>query len=1115
MKLIKKPDFVWVWAFFKFITNNFASDVPYRDSTKSAVEQEKFDFMRTNNNPDDVSNDYKNFNFSIQIDTGQKYLSEVKFATINREKFDVEFFKQLKVLEIALNYKNLRLSDEMFEKIKLIQKITKRDRIVSFYEIPIDLSNNQIRNVSFIEVIYRPFSDSPVFNYFFYDGVSKKSFPKFLKVKEMRSGGVLALSKEKENFYFIKFSDLLTTESLESVAVSFSMLVDIKKSEFSWLSDFKHLDFNESYNNNNFISVAAIDSFDRVFFGEFNSDVIRNGKQKWEKATFIRLDNWWDSIYSNSIDYFKINDVSGLYVSSMTKRLNEKNEFYGNLLIATSAESVSLQLPQEKTSGDVGASVFIDPISEHARDLKDLLISYITSQNRNNNNLRPANNNGFVIMIDPHTLTFRRKENKRSYLTHNGIIPLTFAFDAILSVSSDLDLENFIRDAYLISKSFVRIRLIMYDITLYKNYDDLFSLYTAGGLYIDNKLATHNLRNRKDIKPMVVDIELTYDEALAVFADPLGVQVEIAQPNYDGFYYSFDKLPDYVYQKKEKQGYFRNSSWDWGFYFNNSDESGRENNEIQRDIKKIMDKNVFFPQYIPIIIRKDKKIIKVFKWKNTKGYYDFKTKKYDDETGHFGFDPTLPSDKQLGYFGALINDMEIRFQFDFYYNGFNEVKPNRGQVFKIAIREHKDSKNGLIFEKDKVVDDIQKTSQGLVLSSNEIYLPIKKQGQWHLYCFDNSTKISEANRVEPTQARYVFNYSDYLNNIEGIKLLRIQTDDGRYGNFISVINNKIFGIHVESTSPGFIYKVNCGFQQIDEATSEYGCSVGVDSVNLSQFIHYHLPDGFNFRVDFLAVFKENYINKLLYFNDNRYTFYNFQWDSRPHNFSNNPYLFNSNENWETLAEEFNLSHYFSNDLLAGGRVRDVYIKDNNLVVVCQIPKNSLNIAKQDENVKVIKLISNNSHEALEVPVSILKTSHDDYFISLHFKFNWLDIQAPNETMANEFTKLWKDQNNRDIFKMVNYKITYYGESEKPQLREGSLKTSNYIVDGNKLKIVFPLILRKRNYSQRFTDLCFGNKETDTWYKTDFQPFVLEANQPDQYQIATQVLEYNRIPINKE
>ncbi|MCU9936938.1 hypothetical protein NWP96_07920 [Mycoplasmopsis cynos] len=55
-----------------------------------------------------------------------------------------------------------------------------------------------------------------------------------------------------------------------------------------------------------------------------------------------------------------------------------------------------------------------------------------------------------------------------------------------------------------------------------------------------------------------------------------------------------------------------------------------------------------------------------------------------------------------------------------------------GTVYKLSIRSDEENPNGLIFEKDKELKNVIDTQDSLVVSNNEIYLPVKQDNLWEV-----------------------------------------------------------------------------------------------------------------------------------------------------------------------------------------------------------------------------------------------------------------------------------------------------------------------------------------------------------------------------------------------
>ncbi|MCU9933041.1 hypothetical protein NWQ33_03940 [Mycoplasmopsis cynos] len=65
---------------------------------------------------------------------------------------------------------------------------------------------------------------------------------------------------------------------------------------------------------------------------------------------------------------------------------------------------------------------------------------------------------------------------------------------------------------------------------------------------------------------------------------------------------------------------------------------------------------------------------------------------------------------------------------------------------------------------------------------------------------------------------------------------------------------------------------------------------------------------------------------------NKYDFYNIKWDGKQHSFSNQPYLFANESRWNTITENFNITHTTTNNLLGSARISDVFLLSLSLLL---------------------------------------------------------------------------------------------------------------------------------------------------------------------------------------
>ncbi|WAM01638.1 hypothetical protein NWE60_03545 [Mycoplasmopsis felis] len=127
---------------------------------------------------------------------------------------------------------------------------------------------------------------------------------------------------------------------------------------------------------------------------------------------------------------------------------------------------------------------------------------------------------------------------------------------------------------------------------------------------------------------------------------------------------------------------------------------------------------------------------------------------------------------------------------------------------------------------------------------------------------------------------------------------------------------------------------------------------------------------------------------------NKYDFYNIKWDGKQHSFSNQPYLFANESRWNTITENFNITHTTTNNLLGSARISDVLVDNNTVSFSNSIANYSLNLGDDFDNVNQINYYDNNSDIAFSTNILFNKSQYDNLIQNLHVSFNWYGTIHP-------------------------------------------------------------------------------------------------------------------------
>ncbi|WVD73534.1 hypothetical protein SGZLLDDJ_CDS_0015 [Mycoplasmopsis phage vB_Mfe_PMF329] len=941
----KNPKYKWLETFYQYISGKEQLTL-----TKSSIDKTLGSIQLYNSNIEDFK------------------MKDLNFYNVNSEKVIYQYLTDIRGIK-NINISQYRNLIEHFNQTNvLVKRFIHKYRAINFYKFRESNSSNY---VYYIESILYPFNnDKRQINYYFKDTVTNKQWPEFLKVKELKSEYIFCYVKDNGVYKFVKFNNLFDENITNTFRVTFTFtpLND-------WNNNYKYLDFSESYTDNSIIDVIVWTQENSLWYGFFNSDVVKSNKSKWEKHGTIYTGKWtgtYDketgSIQTKSSP-FKVNELRDLTISTMTKFLNEKKEFYGNILVNTAAETVEdLNTPTTYN--------FNLPLVYKSTTLSSI--------NTNTPNALQVN-----------------KEN-------TNIIPLTELSNSILQAKQNLGFDPLGEDISDDGDSLGSFSFSTLDYWI--NYSG-----RSGGSFL-TRVSDRAYSNYD------TNIKLNKNQIDKIINNPNNLYIEL----------SYDTIKDITKQffiLKNSDGEIAKIEW--------------ERSPHKR------------PPFISDFIA------------------------YDVSEYH--------------------NKVKFSIQFNRKY-----VHPQKdrqtGTVYKLSIRSDEENPNGLIFEKDKELKNVIDTQDSLVVSNNEIYLPVKQDNLWKLYLFNNSIQLNENNLIVPSSPTFLY---DYPIHTQEIKLLSVKEKKTSTPNLISVVNNKEVLIFINSPYKKYFH------------TGEYEeVSIGYDDTIEQEIVielpyggvsKHTLPDGYVFDRDFLTCFKEQFVFRCLFVNEekNKYDFYNIKWDGKHHNFSNQPYLFANESRWNTITENFNITHTTTNNLLGSARISDVLVDNNTVSFSNSIANYSLNLGDDFDNVNQINYYDNNGNIAFSTNTLFNKSQYDNLIQNLHVSFNWYEDNTPNPLLANQFARLFTDISEIEKFKITHIKFLYNGNSPsgKPVEVIEEIPETNFTIDGNDLIIWVPLVNETREYVQTYSNLSLGNKETNTWWTPEFKPWIIPPGSPYVYYLA--------------
>ncbi|UWD34050.1 hypothetical protein [Mesomycoplasma molare] len=397
------------------------------------------------------------------------------------------------------------------------------------------------------------------------------------------------------------------------------------------------------------------------------------------------------------------------------------------------------------------------------------------------------------------------------------------------------------------------------------------------------------------------------------------------------------------------------------------------------------------------------------------------------------------------------------------------TKQGQSEVYKIVIRDFEETPNKIIFEKDKVIQNIQDTKEALVLENNEVYLPVKQRGQWKIYLFDNKTQLSEDNLIIPTPAKETGTLGY---GVEKITLLGIKETETSKASLIALINQ----------NKAIIFSYNTHHNQPLEFWS-------------------YLENDCFFDHSYASGHKEQNIFKLLFFkqegNQSTFNFLNIKYDGKPFNSNNQPFLYKRYQDINLINQSFNISSAQSNNLFWNGRTRDINVLDNKITFSSHIKSNALNINQDNKKINEIQWMDNNGNIAFRYQDNFIKGKNENIQLNYHLNVSWQDDKdkKDNDHLAREFAKLFIDQSNIDIFRRSHIKFTFEDENGTIKTKILNVTHDHIRIIENSLYIPIYLILKEAPYWKKYHSFYYGDNDLNIWTEIpDWEPLILEANQ---------------------
>ncbi|MCS4536753.1 hypothetical protein NXS15_01230 [Mycoplasma sp. CSL7475-4] len=244
---------------------------------------------------------------------------------VNNTLIASEFVKQLP--EIATEGEIENLMEALATK-KLLYRFYNQERIAYVY-------NFTFKSItySFVAVVLNIWKNAKI-KLFFKDDNKGKILPQILKVVQLRSGYVFAMCKINETLQLVKFNNFIgeNSDSDMQVRVLFTSLFP---ADYNF-DNFRDVAFSESFNNENKVDVLIHDQQGYFWYGQIDTN-ITNNKNEWVHYSPVYIGKQDEQF--NPHTRLRISDLNSMLISTMTRKENNENVFYGNAVLGISQGS--------------------------------------------------------------------------------------------------------------------------------------------------------------------------------------------------------------------------------------------------------------------------------------------------------------------------------------------------------------------------------------------------------------------------------------------------------------------------------------------------------------------------------------------------------------------------------------------------------------------------------------------------------------------------------------------------------------------------------------------------------------------------------------------------------
>lgn len=265
------------------------------------------------------------------------------------------------------DFEDLAIEDEYAENV--VFKTFIKGNFIALHRWQI-VPEDDIHDIYFFSVTFDALGPNSKTKFYIEDEATNDYITGFKLIKKSKLNYIMALVRfsESDKWHFVRFNDFGDKTFEESDGMFSIAKFELKRDEVPWIGNDRHLDFNECLNADNVYDFVAQTNDNFLWFGRVDMSA-KSKDTKWQRQGFVKIGQAPTATASSN---YAISNVTGLTVNSMVKKVSEKEEFYGNIVVSTQAGSSAGQFETRELTHKFGLRQDIKTIN-HTSSLPDWL----------------------------------------------------------------------------------------------------------------------------------------------------------------------------------------------------------------------------------------------------------------------------------------------------------------------------------------------------------------------------------------------------------------------------------------------------------------------------------------------------------------------------------------------------------------------------------------------------------------------------------------------------------------------------------------------------------------------------------------------------------------------